>query len=503
MTDSFFHGIELVEIDDGIRPITTVRTSVVGLLGTAPDAEHAAATLTTGVIADDNAILWTADAEGEDGNDIRVALVDPSGNNRALAITVAASVLTGLTTITASLATDADGDIITTASALITAVNAHEAASALVTAANADGSDGTGIMVAAAAAALTGGKDDKFPIDTPVLITNQRKIAGIGATGTLPAAFADIYSQGVSPWIVVVRVAEGQTEGETIMNLIGKVDPDTGVRSGSFAFLDSRDLLRVVPRLMLATGFGHVKAVADALLAVAHRLKAMVVVDGPNSTDEAAIQYREEFDDARLYIVDPWVRVPTAGGEDVRPASARVVGMIAKSDNERGFWWSPSNRIMLGINGAARPIGWAFNDPDTQANYLNEGHITTIIHEDGYRLWGNRTTATDQRWMFFSVRRIADMINESLIYSHLWAVDRNITKTYVEDVTEGVNAYLRRLKNVGAILGGRCWADPDLNTPENIMLGRVYFDFDFTAPYPAERVTFRSHMVADYLEEII
>jgi uncharacterized protein len=497
MTDSFFHGIELVEIDDGLRPISTIRTSVVGLLGTAPGADPAAATLTTGVVANNNAIKWTADAQGEDGNDITVALVDPAGNDQALAVTLSG------TAIRVSLATGAGGAISSTATAVIAAVNAHGAASALITAANAPTSSGAGLVTAVAATALSGGQDDRFPLNTPVLITSPRKIAGIGTTGSLPNAFADLYAQGVSPWIVVIRVAVGVDDAATRLNLVGEVNAGTGVRTGSYAFLDARDKLRVIPRLLIAPGWTQTKTVVDALLAQAGRLKAMVIADGPNTTDGAAITYRENFDDARLYLVDPWVRVATASGEEDRPASGRVAGMIAKSDLERGFWWSPSNRVMLGIEGASRPVVWAFNDPETQANYLNEAHVTTIIHEDGYRLWGNRTTATDPRWMFFSVRRIADMINESLIAAHLWAVDRNITKTYIEDVTEAVNAYLRRLKNVGAILGGRCWADAELNTPENIMLGRVYFDFDFTAPYPAERVTFRSHMVDDYLEEVI
>lgn len=496
MTDSFFHGIEFVEIDDGIRPITTVRTSVIGLLGTAPAADPAAATLTTGLVASNNAITFTADAEGANGNDITVALVNPGGNNITLLVSC-----TG-TAISVRLATDGSGAITSTATLVIAAVNAHPAASALVTAANAQGSNGSGVVAAVAATALSGGKDDLFPLDTPVLITKQRQIAGIGTDGTLPKALNDIYAQGVSPWIVLIRVEEGEDDDETAANLVGEVSPVTGDRTGTFALLDSRDQLKVVPRLLVAPYYSKIQSVANALITQAERLKAMIIADGPNTTDEAAVTYRENFDSARLYIVDPWVRVATASGEEVRPASARVAGIIAKSDNERGFWWSPSNRPMLGINGAARPVAWAFNDPDTQANYLNENHVTTIIHEDGHRLWGNRTTATDQRWMFFSVRRTADMINESLLLAHLWAVDRNITKTYIEDVTESVNAYLRRLKGVGAILGGHCWADPDLNTPETIANGQVYFDFDFTAPYPAERITFRSHMVADYLEEI-
>lgn len=150
----------------------------------------------------------------------------------------------------------------------------------------------------------------------------------------------------------------------------------------------------------------------------------------------------------------------------------------------------------------ARLLSWAIDDPNTQANYLNEFSVATFIVHDGVRLWGNRSCATDPRWSFLCVRRTADMINESLLQAHLWAVDRNITKTYVDEVTEGVNAYLRQLKAKGAILGGKCWADPDLNTPEAIADGRVYFDFDFTPTYPAEHITFRSRMVGDYLEEI-
>jgi phage tail sheath protein FI len=72
----------------------------------------------------------------------------------------------------------------------------------------------------------------------------------------------------------------------------------------------------------------------------------------------------------------------------------------------------------------------------------------------------------------------------------------------VQDVVEGVNAYLRHLVSIGAILGGQCWADPDLNTPDQIAQGRVYFDFDFTDSPPAERITFRSHLVNDYIETI-
>jgi phage tail sheath protein FI len=201
-------------------------------------------------------------------------------------------------------------------------------------------------------------------------------------------------------------------------------------------------------------------------------------------------------------LVDPKVLKSVDGETSQEWASACVAGLIAKSDNDRGWWWSPSNQEINGIVGTARAIDFAMGDANCRANLLNEKNITTIIRQQGYRLWGNRTLSSDSKWAFLCVVRTADMIDESLKAAHLWAVDRGITKTYVDDVIEGVNAYLRYLTNIGAILGGSCWADPDLNSADQIAQGKIYFDFDFTPVYPAEHIIFRSHLVNDYIKEI-
>ena len=109
--------------------------------------------------------------------------------------------------------------------------------------------------------------------------------------------------------------------------------------------------------------------------------------------------------------------------------------------------------MINGIVGISKPIDFVLGDVNSKANYLNENNIATIIQESGFRLWGNRTLSADPKWAFLQARRTADMINDSLLKAHLWAVDRNITKTYIEDVLEGVNNYLRHLKSIGAIIG--------------------------------------------------
>lgn len=353
-----------------------------------------------------------------------------------------------------------------------------------------------------------------FPLNKPVLIAGSRiEAAKLGETGTLPQAIDSIFDQ-VGAVLVVVRIEEGETEAATLVNVLGGVDANTGTYEGVHAFLAAENIVGFVPKILIAPGYTHTRTAAVGqtpatsnpvvaeLNGIAERLKAVIIADGPNTNDADAIAYSKDFGSKRVFLVDPKVLKTVDGATSSEWSSACVAGLIAKSDNERGWWWSPSNQEINGIIGTSRAIDFAMGDASCRANLLNENNVATIIRQNGYRLWGNRTLSSDKKWAFLCVVRTADMIDESLKAAHLWAVDRGITKTYVSDVIEGVNAYLRYLTNIGAILGGSCWADPDLNSADQIAQGKVYFDFDFTPVYPAEHVIFRSHLVNDYIKEI-
>lgn len=504
MAEQFLHGVEVLEVDAGPRPIATVRSAVIGIVGTAPDSEaEVKASLATGVVASNNALTWTSKLTGVLGNKISVRLVDPKANDAALAVTVTQQA------IVVSLATGPTGTITTTASALITAVTADAAANALVTVANTSASTGAGVLTAQATAFLSGGLNEAFPLNTPVLVAGSRKEAArLGTTGTLPAAMDSIFDQAGAV-VIVVRVTEGTTEAETLANVIGGTNATTGQYEGMYAWLGAESATGAAPRILIAPGFTHTRTAGNAnpavaeMIGIAERLRAVIIADGPSTTDADALAYAGDFGSKRVFVVDPRAtKLDSIGAAVSAYSSPCVAGLICKSDNERGFWWSPSNQNINGIIGTERGIDFAMGDVSARANLLNEGKVATIIRQDGYRLWGNRTLSADPKWVFLSVVRTADIIHDSLLRAHLWAVDRNITKTYVRDVTDGVNAYLRNLTTIGAILGGTCWADPDLNTPDQIAQGKVYFDFDFTPPYPAEHITFRSHLVDDYIKNI-
>ncbi|WP_142416282.1 phage tail sheath subtilisin-like domain-containing protein [Bartonella massiliensis] len=408
MATGFLHGVEVVEVDDGTRPLRAVQSGVIGIIGTAPDADEQA-----------------------------------------------------------------------------------------------------------------------FPLNTPVLVTGSlSQAAKLDKTGkrrgTLPNALDLIFKQ-VGAIVVVVRVKEGDNEEATLTNILGGVN-ENGAYEGVHAFIGAQSVVGQTPRILIAPGFTHQRPssvntdeteatvkdessttsnpVAAELIGIAERLRAIVVLDAPNTTDEAALSAAKDFDSKRAILIDPFVKVNRNGKILEEPASAAVAGVIAKTDFANGFWHSPSNKVINGIVGIARPIDFSIGDRASRANLLNEQNITTIIRENGYRLWGNRTLSSDTKFAFLSVVRTADMINDAILRGHLWAVDRNIKKTYLNDVSESVNAYLRDLKAQGAILWGCCTPDPELNTASAIEDGRVYFNVEFTPTTPAEHITFRSQIINDYLEEI-
>lgn len=500
MPDQFLHGIEVVQIDDGIRPIATVKSSIIGFVGTAPNAEaDTKAVLTLGLAP--AALVFTAKTIGTLGNAITVHLRNPGTASAALAV-----VVTG-TAIVVNLATSAGSVVTSTAAQVIAAIAAAAPAHALVAVANAVGSAGTGVVAATAApVALTGGLDEPFPLNRAVLVTGPRMAAGLGEGGTLKAAYDAIYAQGVST-AVVVRVAVGGDTAATLANVLGSPTAATGV----YALEAAGNVTGQVPRILAAPGFTSTPAASPAspvtlgLIAVAERLRAVAIADGPNTTEADAITDRGKFGSDRLYIVDPAVQVFDAATAAyvLRPASAYVAGILSRMDATKGFWWSPSNQIVQGISGTARPVTFAISSSETEANRLNEQEIATIIRQDGFRLWGNRSTASDPLWAFLPVRRTADMVYESIEQALLWAMDRPFSAQLLLDIKDTVEGYLNTLTRRGAILGGRVWVDPELNSATELAAGKLYLNFDIEPPAPLEHLTFRAHREGSYYTELV
>lgn len=337
-------------------------------------------------------------------------------------------------------------------------------------------------------------------------VSGPRHADSLGAGGTARDAYNAVYAQGASE-VVMVIVDEGADAAATKANVVGEASARTGV----WALEDAGSILDMTPRILAAPGFTSglpgdgVNPVVSNLISVAEKLRAVVVKDGPNTNETDAKADKANYGSGRLYIVDPAVTVfdTDANADVTRPASAYVAGLIAKRDVEKGFWWSPSNQIIRGITGTARPISFNLSAPDTEANRLNEAEVATIVRRDGFRLWGNRGTGVDPQWAFLSVRRTADVIYESIEQAHLWAMDRPFSPQLPRDIRDGVQAFGQTLVNQGALLGFNCWLDEELNTEVTLKAGKLYLDFDFEPPAPLEHLVFRAHRNGTYYDDLV
>ena len=337
-----------------------------------------------------------------------------------------------------------------------------------------------------------------------VMLTTEREaIAAFGESSPITRAAQAIYTRAKAV-IIAVGLEPLQEEAAMTSAVIGGVKAD-GTRTGLQALLDGKSLFNAQPRLLIVPGHSSKLPVATAMDALAEKLGAMAIIDGPNTTDEAAMQFAEGFGSKRLFLVDPGVKFwDTEANADVdAPASAWTAGLFAWTDATYGFWASPSNKEFVGITGTKRPVEFNDGDPTCRANLLNNANITTIIRDDGFRLWGNRTLSSDPKWAFVTRVRTMDMVMAALLYGHKWAVDLPINKGYVKEVLEGLNAFMRDLKAQGAVINFEVYVDTERNTATQLEQGKVYWGVHFTDSPPAENPTFLVDVSNKWITEVL
>ncbi|WGS50855.1 phage tail sheath family protein [Paraburkholderia sp. D15] len=352
----------------------------------------------------------------------------------------------------------------------------------------------------------TPGADLAAP-NVPVQLTSYREaVAAFGEKSAIAQAARAIYAQSKAV-IVASGVPDGVAGGEPAAltsAIIGGVTAG-GARTGMQSLLDAKSKFNVQPRLLLAPGFSSKQAVASAMDSLAGRLRAIGIIDGPNTDDEAAIAYAKNFGSKRLYMVDPGAMYwdTTANADVSAPASPYAAGLFCQTDANVGFWASPSNKEITDLTGTKRPVEFLDGDETCRANLLNNANVATIIRDGGFRLWGNRTLSADAKWKFVTRVRTLDIVMDAVLAGHKWAVDRGITATYVADVTEGLRAFMRDLKNQGALINFEVYADPELNTATQLEDGKVYWNIRFTDVPPAENPNFRFEVTNQWLTEVL
>lgn len=341
-----------------------------------------------------------------------------------------------------------------------------------------------------------------FPLNTAVLITNtQAAVAKAGTNGTLKTALQAMANQANSI-CVVVRVAAAEDEAAQTANVIGTVDA-TGKYTGAKALLLAKAKLGVQPRIIGAPGL-DTQAVATELATIAKKLRAFAYVYAWGcKTKEEVVAYRDAFAARELMVIWPnfvAFNVDTAQTETI-PAVAVAMGLRAKIDNEIGWHKTLSNVAVNGVTGIDADVTWDLQDPATDAGYLNSNEITTLIQHDGFRFWGSRTCSDDPLFAFENYTRTAQIMADTIAEAHMWAIDKPMHGSLVNDMLEGIKAKQREWTRLGYLMGGDAWYDPELNSKDTLKAGKLYIDYDYTPVPPLEDLTFRQRITDSYLAD--
>lgn len=341
-----------------------------------------------------------------------------------------------------------------------------------------------------------------FPLDEPVLITNVNTAIGkAGTMGTL-AKTLDAIADQASPVIVAVRVAEGTTDAETTTNIIGTTTV-AGKYTGMKALLAAQAKLGVKPRILGVPGLDSLP-VATELVSIAQKLRAFAYVSAFDcATKEAVVTYRDNFGAREVMVIWPeFVGWDTATSTNVTLwATARALGLRAKIDEETGWHKTLSNVAVNGVTGLSKDVYWDLQLPSTDAGYLNENEVTTLIQQGGFRFWGSRTCSDDPLFAFENYTRTAQVLADTIAEAHMWAVDKPITPTLVKDIIEGINAKFRELKALGYIVDGNAWYNSELNSETTLKSGKLYIDYDYTPVPPLENLVFQQRITDTYLAD--
>lgn len=464
MSANYLHGVETIEIQSGPRPVKTVKSAVIALIGTAPCGPVNKATL---CLSEKDAAQFGPALPGYTIPQALKAIYD-HGAGTVIVINVMDPAIQYRSTVLDYLTFDSYGK--------------------------------TQLL---------------YKVDRDVVLTRGSITLVEGSDYQLDAINGTIQFLGNTIPSARSVIATYKRADPTMINsagIIGTIDAN-GHRTGMQLLNNTYSEFGFFPKILISPIFCTQKTVATELIGQAEKLDAIAYIDASvgatcaqvlTSRTVSGLNFSTSSERARLCY--PYVKVydSATNSEQLEPLSPRAAGLRAKVDLEKGFWWSNSNQEILGITGVERSLTARIDDPQSEVNQLNENGITTVFNNygSGLRLWGNRTaawpTVTDMS-SFENVRRTADVINESMRYFSQQFMDMPINQALIDALTESVNGYGRKLIGDGALVGFNCWYDPARNEATELSAGHLLLSYKFTPPPPLERLTFETEITSEYL----
>ena len=324
--------------------------------------------------------------------------------------------------------------------------------------------------------------------------------------------FRDGIVNGVSQLIAVRERAAGATALTSVTSLPATAEV---AQSGANGALDGNQIrlglealerrqepaIVACPDALLLGDELSVSSAINQMIVHCEQHRRFAVVDlPPLANDVQLLDWRlRNLDSTYAAAYGPFVRMinprprPTSRTVDV-PPSGFVMGVYARTDNDRGVWKAPANERINGIVGVTQDY------TQRRQDLLNPKSVNLIraFPGRGTRIWGARNATDDTAWLYVPVRRTFLMLENSIDAGTQWVVfEPNDDTTWLR-VRVSVENFLNQIWRAGGLAG----TTPEqayrvrvglgvTMTETDIDLGLLIIEVAAAPVKPAEFVVFR------------
>lgn len=318
-----------------------------------------------------------------------------------------------------------------------------------------------------------------------------------------PEALIDILPSGAEP-PAQQALENGDDSISTVDDdtYIGQDNADPEQRTGLFSFVSVEEIS------ILAVPGRTTAPVQAALIAQCENLRyRFAVLDGPPPPDDALANVqsqRQQFDTKYAALYHPWLLIEDPFPANLQqvgtfpiPPSGNVIGVYARTDDERGVHKAPANEVVNGIIGLQRILNKGEQD------ILNPFPVNINVIRDfrkdnrSIRIWGARVITSDPDWFYVNVRRLLIFLEQSLDIGLQWVVFEPNAEPLWARVKRTITNFLTTVWRNGALEGTKpeeaffVKCDNTTMTQDDIDNGRLIVVIGVAPVRPAEFVIIR------------
>ena len=311
-----------------------------------------------------------------------------------------------------------------------------------------------------------------------------------GATNPFMMPENDTLRDGV--WYIALQNgSDGNSSKVTSADFEGN-DGGPGKRTGLQAFQEVDNV-----SIMAIPGVTDPEALKNLTAFCDNYKDRFAVLDAPPNSQQISdvLTFRDNFDTSYAALYHPWIKVydPIDNADIFIPPSGSVMGVYARTDNDKGVFKAPANETVQNTT----ELKYLINNADQ--GILNPKGVNCIraFTGRGIRVWGARTCSSDPLWQYINVRRLFIFLEQSIEQGTQWVVFEPNNEKLWARVIQTISQFLTTQWKSGALMGTtpdqaffvKC--DRTTMTQDDIDNGRLVVLVGVAATKPAEFVIFR------------